>query len=115
MAVLDSQVVLQRVKVNLGLNDTVQDDLILLLVENVVSHFKLAYGAEEVADKFSFIIEDCVIKRFNRRGSEGATKEDLDGHSVTYEAHKNEFLPYDDLLKREFQTGKARPGGIYIL
>lgn len=115
MAALDKGQVLDDVKTNLGISDNIQDDLLELLIDNVISHFKLAYRVDEVASRFGFVIEDCVIKRFNRRGAEGASKEDVDGHSMTFESHKNEFEPYDELLKREFQTGRSRSGGIYLL
>lgn len=115
MAELSKDTILERVKINLGIEDLLQDELIELLIDNIISHFKLAYSTDEVDGKFSFIIEDCVIKRFNRRGAEGATSETVEGHSVSYEDNKYEFLPYDDLLKREFNTGKARDGGVMFL
>lgn len=115
MAELSKEATLGRIKLNLGIEDGLQDELLLLLIDNVINHFKLAYNTEAIDDKFSFIIEDCVVKRFNRRGAEGAKSETVEGHSVSYEEDKYEFLPYDDLLKREFDTGKARDGGVMFL
>lgn len=115
MTELDNLNVLRRVKVNLGIEDSEQDELLTMLIENVVNHFKLAYSTDAVDDKFSFIIEECTVKRFNRRGAEGASSETVEGHSVSYETDKYEFLPYDDLLQREFNTGKAKPGRMTFL
>ena len=62
-----------------------------------------------------FIIEDCVIKRFNRRGAEGATSETVEGHSITYEDYTNEFLPWDEMLREQFNSSKAKKGTFLIL
>ena len=117
MAGLDESTILDNVKEDLALppDDDVQDSVLLRLIKKVTDHFKLAYGVDEVDERFGFIIEDCVIKRYNRRGAEGASSETLESHSVSYEAVKYEFAPYDDLLQRELKTGKAKPGRLFVL
>lgn len=107
--------VLINVKDDLAISDDLQDKVLKRLISKVCDHFKLAYSTEIIEDKFSFIIEDCTIKRFNRRGAEGATSETIEGHSVSYEDVKYEFLPYDDFLQKEFSTGKAKAGKVFVL
>lgn len=107
--------VLNNVKEDLDLSDDIQDKVLKRLISKVCDHFKLAYSTDVIDDKFSFIIEDCTIKRFNRRGAEGASSETIEGHSVSYEDVKYEFLPYDDLLQNEFATGKAKNGKVFVL
>lgn len=115
MAEMEALSILQKVKINLGIDDNIQDDLLCHLIDNVVNHFRLAYATDSVDARFGFIIEECVLKRFNRRGAEGATSETVDGHSVFYETDKYEFLPYNELLQREFNTGKAKSGRMVFL
>ena len=90
---LDKEKVIKNVSVDLNTND---DELI--------------------DDKLAFIFEDCVIKRFNRRGAEGAKSESIDGHSMSYYDNENEFKPYDDMLQRLYGTsGQAKEGEVLFL
>lgn len=116
MTPLDEAKVIQNIKLDLEITDDLQDKLINMLLRRVIKHFKAEYGVSEIDDAYSFIFEDCVIKRFNRRGSEGAQSESVEGHSVSYYENKNEFLPYDDMLQKAFgQSGQSRPGRVFIL
>ena len=104
---LDETKIIQNVKLDLEITDKLQDGLLKMLLDRVVKHFKAEYGVSDIDDAYSFIFEDCVIKRFNRRGSEGAQ---------SYYENKNEFLPYDDMLQKAFgQSGQSRPGRVFIL
>ncbi|HFU4116112.1 TPA: phage head-tail connector protein [Streptococcus suis] len=116
MAQLVEEAVIDNVKLDLAIEDTLQDDLLDMLLQRVIKHFKAEYGVSEIDDAFSFIFEDCVIKRFNRRGSEGASSESVEGHSVSYYENKNEFLPYDDMLQKTFgQSGQSQKGRVFVL
>ncbi|WP_367007440.1 phage head-tail connector protein [Streptococcus sp. ZY19097] len=116
MTPLDEAKIIQNIKLDLEITDNLQDELINMLLRRVIKHFKAEYGVSEIDDAYSFIFEDCVIKRFNRRGSEGAQSESVEGHSVSYYDNKNEFLPYDDMLQKAFgQSGQSRPGRVFIL
>nr|UWG27033.1 MAG: Protein of unknown function (DUF3199) [Bacteriophage sp.] len=113
MKTLDKDQIIENVSVDLSTND---DDLLEILLERVVSHFKAEYGVEEIDNKLAFIFEDCVIKRFNRRGAEGAKSESVDGHSMSYYDNENEFKPYDDMLQRLYgNSGQAREGKVLFL
>lgn len=116
MTPLDEVKIIQNIKLDLEITDNLQDELINMLLRRVIKHFKAEYGVSDIDDAYSFIFEDCVIKRFNRRGSEGAQSESVEGHSVSYYENKNEFLPYDDMLQKAFgQSGQSRPGRVFIL
>lgn len=113
MKTLDKDQIIENVAVDL---DTSDDDLLEILLERVVNHFKAEYGVEEIDNKLAFIFEDCVIKRFNRRGAEGAKSESVDGHSMSYYDNENEFKPYDDMLQRLYgNSGQAREGEVLFL
>lgn len=116
MTPLNKTSVIDNIKLDLDITDDLQDNLLNMLLERVVKHFKAEYNVSEIDDAYSFIFEDCVIKRFNRRGSEGAQSESVEGHSVSYYENKNEFLPYDDMLQKAFgQSGQSRRGRVFIL
>lgn len=113
MVTLDKEKVIKNVSVDLNTND---DDLLEILLNRVINHFKSEYDVEEIDDKLAFIFEDCVIKRFNRRGAEGAKSESVDGHSMSYYDNENEFKPYDDMLQRLYGTsGQAKEGEVLFL
>ena len=113
MKTLDKDQIIENVSVDLNTND---DDLLEILLERVVSHFKSEYGVEEIDNKLAFIFEDCVIKRFNRRGAEGAKSESVDGHSMSYYDNENEFKPYDDMLQRLYgNSGQAKEGEVLFI
>ena len=86
------------------------------VIKNVVNHFKSEYDVEEIDDKLAFIFEDCVIKRFNRRGAEGAKSESVDGHSMSYYDNETEFKPYDNMLQRLYGiSGESKEGEVLFL
>lgn len=113
METLNRDRIIQNVSVDLDVSD---DALLRILLDRVVNHFKAEYGVEEIDDKLAFIFEDCVIKRFNRRGAEGAKSESVDGHSMSYYDNENEFKPYDDMLQRIYgNSGQAKEGEVLFL
>ena len=113
MKTLDKDQIIENVSVDLNTND---DDLLEILLERVVNHFKSEYGVEEIDNKLAFIFEDCVVKRFNRRGAEGAKSESVDGHSMSYYDNENEFKPYDAMLQRLYgNSGQAKEGEVLFL
>lgn len=113
METLNRDRIIQNVSVDLDVSD---DALLRILLDRVVNHFKAEYGVEEIDDKLAFIFEDCVIKRFNRRGAEGAKSESVDGHSMSYYDNENEFKPYDDMLQRLYgNSGQAKEGEVLFL
>lgn len=113
VTLLDKDKVIRNVSVDLNIND---DGLLKILLERIVNHFKAEYGVDDIDDKLAFIFEDCLVKRFNRRGAEGARSESIDGHSMSYYDNENEFKPYDDMLQRLYgESGQAKEGEVLFL
>lgn len=106
MAELDREKVLDNVMLDLEISKDDDDsiDLLRVLLNRVISHFKAEYAVVNIDDGFSFIFEDCVIKRFNRRGAEGAKTETVDGHSKIFMT-KN-------VVKKNFSEPPRRTIGI---
>ncbi|CDG57962.1 phage head-tail connector protein [Streptococcus thermophilus] len=113
VTLLDKNKVIKNVSVDLNIND---DNLLSILLERIVNHFKAEYDVDEIDNNLGFIFEDCLVKRFNRRGAEGARSESIDGHSMSYYDNENEFKPYDDMLQRIYgDSGQAKEGEVLFL
>lgn len=91
---------LGKIKRRLGITDHLQDDLILDLVDDAQSFFKILTDTDEVNPKYDFIILNVAIKLYNRKGSEGMDSESVDGYSVSYNSEL--FAGYRDILERDF-------------
>ncbi|MBS6120963.1 MAG: hypothetical protein KH747_09825 [Streptococcus salivarius] len=62
MAELDREKVLDNVMLDLEISKDDDDsiDLLRVLLNRVISHFKAEYAVVNIDDGFSFIFEDCV-------------------------------------------------------
>lgn len=93
--------ILQNVKAVLGIQDNLQDQVLTIIINNTKSHLKvwLKKHAEldEIPSELNFIIEEMVINRFQKLGSEGMKSESVEGRSVTY--REDEFKPYLSILE----------------
>lgn len=119
MASINQSTIIDNVRQDLfgNINDDLHVRVLDNLFDRVCAHFKLSYGVEEIDGAFSFIIEDCIIKRFNRRGAEGAKSEQVEGHSVSYDDSQGEFEAYDDIIRKHLKLteNKEKRGGAYFL
>lgn len=88
---------LERIKTLLGIEDTLQDDVLNIIIENVSKHLKAMIG-KEIPEDLNFIVEEITIRRFNRLGTEGMKSESVEGHSITFYDLKDEFVPYADII-----------------
>ena len=91
---------LEKIKRILNIEDSLQDELIADLWASAIDHFKALTGAYEVEDKYLFIIRDVTLKRYNRKGSEGISQENVNGYSSSYLTE--DFKDYLDFLSRDF-------------
>jgi len=89
-----------RIKTLLGIEDTLQDDVLDILIENVTSHLKSLLG-KDVPEHLEYIIEEITIRRYNRLGTEGMQSESVEGHSITFYDLNKEFDPYLTIIEHE--------------
>lgn len=116
MASLNKTEVLANIKEDLNINDNLQDTILNRLINKVVDNFKFTYSQEDVEGKYSFIIEDCTIRRFNKRGAESAKQESVEGHTVSYYTQSNEFEDWHTQLLADFANDdEPQKGGIKFL
>lgn len=110
---INQEVILSDVKIDLGITDDIQDDVINGLIRKVLAHFYLEYENEPL-ERHAFIIEEAVIKRFNRRGAEGVEHQSEEGLSNKY-ADEDEFADYDHRIRKDFGIPYPAIGGVQFL
>lgn len=123
MADINSATVLEKLKRKLSFSivDEEKDALLLDLIGDTMDHFKLIAESlsgtypDAIPIKFEFIIKEVAEKRFNRIGSEGMTSESIDGHSVSYEEQKNDFIPYMSAIERTYDKGDSGNGRMFFI
>ncbi|MEX2805034.1 phage head-tail connector protein [Streptococcus sp. H31] len=110
---------LEKIKRRLGIepDDKTEDLLITDLIDDAEAHFKGLTGAESVADKYAYIIDNVVYKMYQRKGSEAVEKETVDGYSVTYTGWADFFEPYKPILDRDFggEDSSGRKAGKVVV
>ena len=93
--------ILENVKLMKGIKDTLQDDVLNVLINNAESRLtvwlKQHAGLETIPIELLFIVEELTVARFNRLGSESMTSESVEGHSVTFT--DDDFQPYLSILE----------------
>ena len=99
---------LERIKTMLGIEDSEQDAVLNIIIENVKSHLRAMLG-KEPPPELDFIIEEITIRRYNRIGSEGMTSESVEGHSVNFYDLKEEFTPYESIIA-SYKEPPEKPG-----
>ena len=108
---------LESVKLLLGIEDVLQDDLLTLIIEDseqrilsTVNQFATRNGTDPIHAipvEFEYIHRDVAIKRFNKRNSEGAKSDSEEGRSYTWESsYLDEYLD----LFNEHTKPKVRAG-----
>lgn len=110
-----------NVKVVLDIQDAAQDDVLDILIRNVTSHLKgrlrkINKSITEIPDELNYIIEEIVIRRFNRIGSEGFKSESVEGHSINFYELKDEFVPYQEIIDdyKDDDTSSGRGKVMFI-
>ena len=110
---------LKDIKLFLGISDTLQDDLLNLIIidskERILSKIN-EYAVlnetsklKEIPKEYTYIHRDVAIKRFNKINSEGATSDSEEGRSFNWEqSYLDEYLSlFDTLTKPKKKAGKG--------
>lgn len=88
---------LDNVKVLLSLtDDSSQDELLTVLLNNAVSTIILYLGVEDIPDELTFIAEQMTVIKYRRIGAEGIDTEKIDVLSTKYV--KDDIKPFKELL-----------------
>ncbi|TYS87575.1 phage head-tail connector protein [Rossellomorea aquimaris] len=89
-----------NVKIIVGIQDDLQDSQIDRLITNVEARLKVWLmqnaGLPGIPEELMFIVEELVVNRYNKIGSEGMKSESIEGRSVTFT--EDDFKPYHSIL-----------------
>lgn len=106
---------LERIKTLLGIEDSLQDAVLSIIIDNVSSHLKVLLG-KDIPKELEFIVVEISIRRFNRLGTEGMKSESVEGHNVTFYDLKDEFVPYKDVIEAyKDKTGITQRGKVLFI
>ena len=110
---------IERIRTVLGIKDTLQDDVLDIFIDNVTKHLlgklrKVNKEIEEVPSELDYIIEEIVIRRYNRIGTEGMKSESVEGHRVDFYELEKDFTPYEDIIDdyKDDDDRKAKKGKV---
>ena len=113
---------LSRIKTILGIKDTLQDDVLDIFIDNVTKHLlgklrKVNKEIEEVPSELDYIIEEIVIRRYNRIGTEGMKSESVEGHRIDFYELEKDFTPYEDSIDgyADEEQGNAKRGRVMFI
>lgn len=107
--------ILENIKTLLGIRDSLQDEILNILINSVSSHLKIILG-REIPEELNYIVQDVVIKRYNRLGSEGMKSESVEGHSVVFGDLDKDFAAYQDVInKYKTDTGVTGRGKVKFI
>lgn len=87
---------LNRVKVLLGITDNDNEELLREIIDITNSKILNYIYKTELPNELEFVLIELSIKRFNRIGSEGFVSETVDGKTMSYE--ESEFEGYKKYL-----------------
>src|SRR5699024_6237148 len=107
---------IERIKTVLGIKDTLQDEVLDIFIDNVTRHLSALLG-KEVPAHLNFIVEEIVVRRFNRIGSESMKSESVEGHSITFYDLDKEFTPYESIIdaEKDKTEGINSRGKVYFI
>lgn len=77
---------LEKIKILLGIlsSDTSKDEILKIYIEDSTEEVKQYINSTEIPKVLEGLIRDIVIIKYNKRGSEGATSENVGGISRSY-------------------------------
>ena len=95
---------LADVKKRIGLKDDKQDGQLEEIIKSCESQLlsMLPIEVEQIPERFSYMIKEVAVKRYNRIGAEGMTSEAVDGRSNSYEL--NDFKEYEAIIDNYFNA-----------
>ena len=99
MTAIDTNEILEEIKLLKGVSDNAQDDLLNLTIKESIERI-LAFvnrysetSITEIPSNAAYIVRDVAVKRFNKLNSEGAKADSEEGRAFTWE---DNYLSEDD-------------------
>lgn len=112
----EKSTVKENVKIVLGIQDNMQDPVLDIFIRNVEAHLlsrlkRVNKTITTIPTDLNYVVEEIVIRRYNRIGSEGMKSESVEGHKVDFYDLKDEFIPYQEIIDDYAEPSDDRSGG----
>ena len=92
---------LNRIKVLLGISNNDNEELLIEIVELTKSKILNYINQSELPMELEFVLIELAIQRYNKIGSEGVASESIDGRTTSYEDDFESYKQYlDDYMSR---------------
>lgn len=88
---------LSRIKLKLGIEDTKEDALLNIYIEDATNELLTILGLTDVPKQLNYIVEGVAIKLYRKAGSEGLKSEQIDVISNTFE--ESPFAQYQEAIQ----------------
>lgn len=75
---------LERLNIKLDIKDSSKDDILNIYIEDAKNEFLNYTARSSIPAAANYIIEDMVLAKFNRKGSEGLAAQSYSGISESY-------------------------------
>lgn len=116
---MDQDMVLQNLKVMLGIKNDDRDALLKLIIDNTdqALRFKLELTKDEkIPGELGYIELEVSVRRFNRLQNEGMSQYSQEGESITFNSSDfDDFLDDIDLWKRRNQKDVKSLGAVSFI
>ncbi|MGX7202389.1 hypothetical protein BCR22_07370 [Enterococcus plantarum] len=97
---MSDQNILEEVKRTLEIEDADLDSQLTDFIKRTTQQLNVRLGfLESVPDVLSYIVVECTIKRFNRKGNEGMNSYGQEGETINYGKLLDEFQDDIDAWK----------------
>ncbi|PZL71720.1 hypothetical protein CI088_12025 [Enterococcus plantarum] len=104
---MSDQNILEEVKRTLEIEDTDLDSQLTDFIKRTTQQLNVRLGfLEAVPDVLSYIVVECTIKRFNRKGNEGMNSYGQEGETINYGKLLDEFQDDIDAWKSKEEAKK---------
>lgn len=104
---MSDQVILEEVKRTLEIEENDLDKQLEDFIKRISQQLNVRLGfLEAVPDVLSYIVVECTIKRFNRKGNEGMNSYGQEGETINYGKLLDEFQDDIDAWKAKEEAEK---------
>lgn len=105
---MSDQDILKEVKRTLEIEDTDLDDQLKDFIKRISQQLNVRLGfLDTVPDVLSYMVVECTIKRFNRKGDEGMNSYSQEGETINYGKLLDEFQDDIDAWKAKEEAEQS--------
>ncbi|HFK2761586.1 TPA: phage head-tail connector protein [Enterococcus faecalis] len=102
--------ILEEVKRSLEISENDLDEQLKDFIKRTSQQLNVRLGfLKEVPKELTYIVVECTIKRFNRKGNEGMNSYGQEGETISYGDFLDEFQADIDAWKKQSSSENDMP------